>query len=587
MKQNHGPRLIDKSDLIEWGISIMTPLLNAQQDHPHWATRTGAVYSEPGMRLEAWARPLWFLAPLAAGGQPEFTEIYLRGLEKGPDPESSEFWGWPAHKDQRFVEMAAIAFALKTAPQWLVEPLSLTARKRLASWLGIINDRNIRTCNWLFFRLLVNEALPVLGAKPHKERVKEDWSALEKLAVGEGWFEDGVGCLCDHYNGFAFHFYGQILAAWGKEKNPERSARWREQAVDFAQSYQWWFDQTGACIPYGRSMIYRFGMAAFWAASAYTKNEVLPLPQVKGMLLRHLRWWQETLANTDTQLLDLGFAYPNQNMTETYNAPGSPYWASKGLIVAGLVGEGEFWQAQEEPLPDCQGEPHLQGGGRILVRRETPAHAVLLSAGQSIDVDIRNFAAKYSRLAYSSRLGYSVPLGYDSLEAVSPDSAIFVRVADGCWLERGKITKGKVGTNSVESEWKPIRGVCIRTRLEFCPGGHRRWYSIETDTTIEWAEGGFAIPRGPETLEGLKWNLHPEIVRKIRPGRAEVANKSFRSVLHDISPEGAPERMGEVIEPWPNTNLLHPLTIVPILRCTLPPGRCTFCTMVAVEVPAS
>jgi hypothetical protein len=44
--------------------------------------------------LESFARPLWGLAPLAAGGGPFADwELYRRGLTNGTDPRHPEYWG--------------------------------------------------------------------------------------------------------------------------------------------------------------------------------------------------------------------------------------------------------------------------------------------------------------------------------------------------------------------------------------------------------------------------------------------------------------------------------------------------------------
>ncbi|WP_375803652.1 DUF2264 domain-containing protein, partial [Enterobacter kobei] len=48
-----------------------------------------------------------------------------------------------------------------------------------------------------------------------------------------------------------------------------------------------------------------------------------------GIVLRHLRWWQQQSIVDRDGILTLGFAYPNLAMCEDYNSPGSPYWALK------------------------------------------------------------------------------------------------------------------------------------------------------------------------------------------------------------------------------------------------------------------
>lgn len=104
----------------------------------------------------------------------------------------------------------------------------------------------------------------------------------------------------------------------------------------------------GRAIPFGRSVGYRFAMVSFWGALAYAGVE-LPAPltwgMVKGMVLRHLRWWQtqpDIWSSSGT--LTIGYTFPNMyvststtilsrysrfcadnlKMAENYNSPGSP-----------------------------------------------------------------------------------------------------------------------------------------------------------------------------------------------------------------------------------------------------------------------
>ena len=72
---------------------------------------------------------------------------------------------------------------------------------------------------------------------------------------------------------------------------------------------------------------------------------------MKGIVLRHLRWWLKQPMFDRDGVLSVGYSYPNLAMAEDYNAPGSPYWGLKTMLVLAL-GEGDaFRQAAELPLP--------------------------------------------------------------------------------------------------------------------------------------------------------------------------------------------------------------------------------------------
>lgn len=66
-------------------------------------------------------------------------------------------------------------------------------------------------------------------------------------------------------------------------------------------------------------------MASFWGALAFADVEVpgLSWGVVKGMLLRHMRYWTTQPGSfTRDGIFTIGYTYPNINMTENYNSPG-------------------------------------------------------------------------------------------------------------------------------------------------------------------------------------------------------------------------------------------------------------------------
>ena len=92
---------------------------------------TGVTYNQNAIELEAFSRPLWALVPFWVGGgsEPEFETIYRKGLAAGADPENPEYWGTTGEYDQCYVEMAAIACGILTAPE-SCGPRFLTPKNR-------------------------------------------------------------------------------------------------------------------------------------------------------------------------------------------------------------------------------------------------------------------------------------------------------------------------------------------------------------------------------------------------------------------------------------------------------------------------
>ena len=542
---------------------------------------TGAFYGANGIGLEGYSRGLWLLAPLSESGPrtrsgpgsvaTRLFRNWSKGLANGTNPAHPEFWGWPVDCDARLVEMAALAFALRLRPERLWTPLDSAQRTRAAAWLGSINTTRLPDNNWRFFRVLVNEALAHVGAPHDERRARTDLDALEAMDLGNGWFEDGPGGACDHYNGFAFHFYGLLLSVWTADRDPARAGRFRARAQRFAHDYAHWFDTDGAAVPYGRSMIYRFGAAAFWAAAAYARLPVFTPGALRGFVARHLRWWFDRPILDPAGLLTLGYSYPNLNPTEIYNSPASPYWATKTFLVLALPPRDPFWTEPERPLPRLP-RSRPQADQRLLPLRCRSGHAILLNAGQNWAWDGRSFGAKYARFAYSSRFGFSVPLDDRSLEACAPDSSLWVSRGGERWTTRGRVISRTAGIDWIESVWRPIPGVEIRTRLEARAPWHLRTHEIRTRFALEVCEGAFAVPVGPEPLESHSLNPVPGVLRVSGPGLAAYGFGALASGLRDLPAAGLEPRDGTLLQPWPNTNLYAPSTVIPVLRAKLAPG---------------
>jgi hypothetical protein len=154
-------------------------------------------------------------------------------------------------------------------------------------------------------------------------------------------------------------------------------------------------------------MTYRFAFAAFWAAAAVGGVD-LPAPvdnpgTVKGLLLRHLRWWtrHEDMFNSDG-ILNTGFAYPNMFLSEAYNSPESVYRCLKSLTVLIIPEDHAFWQCDELPRPLRQ-KRGVEACGVIWPPRHiidsSPEHHCMLSSGQMTTKPHRAKDAKYCKFA--------------------------------------------------------------------------------------------------------------------------------------------------------------------------------------------
>lgn len=521
---------------------------------------TGAHFDDVAAGLEGFARPLWGLMPLVAGGADIDLDPVLAGLASGSDPASPGYWGLAGDRDQRLVEMAALGLGLAMVPERLWDPLPPQARDHLADWLARINAVDCNDNNWLFFRVLVNLGLGRVGS-PLQDAgaTAAALDRLESFYLGDGWYADGPSGRCDHYVPWAFHFYGLIYARLAGETDPGRAQRFRERAAVAATDLAHWYDDDGATLPYGRSLTYRFAAAAFWGALAFADVEALPWPQVRGLYTRQLEWWRGRDVD-DRGVLPIGYGYPNQLMAETYNSPGSPYWAAKAFLPLAVGDEHPFWASTPAPAPRepvrTQQRPLL-----VLCDDRDGKHVFALAGGQDGD-QFRHGPEKYDKLAYSTVFGVSVPSSGNGLAEQAADSTLVLSEDGLHWRGRRAPLESRVGDGMVWTRWQPWPDVEIETWLWPQLPWHVRVHRIRTDRALHTAEGGWALDRTGDTVATTVG------ARTATAGEASASYPAGFSGLRDL----AGGRAGEVVRAAPNTNLLVPRTVVPMLRGTLEPG---------------
>jgi hypothetical protein len=500
--------------------------------------------------LEGYARPLWGLAPLAAGGG-DFArwQLWQEGLAAGVDPAHEEYWGLAGDYDQRSVEQAAFGFALALAPEKLWEPASAATRARLVAWLRRIDDVQLVRSNWLFFRILVHLGLRRVGVEAPED--DEDLALIESFHRGGGWYHDGApgapwrdGRTGDYYIPMAFQFYGLLYASM-------RDDRWarvfRKRAVGFAEEFQYWFAADGSALPFGRSLTYRCAQGAFWGALAYAGIEALPWPVIKGLHLRHLRWWMRQPIFGESGLLTIGYAYPGHAVAESYNSSQSPYWALKALLPLALPESHSFWQADEAPFP-ARAAVRTVPGANLVLTTDAAGDVTAINPGQPVLDWPRNAPHKYAKCAYSTRFGFSLPLGaaipaeggFDSDLALSDDGRFFRR-RDFC--EDATVENG-----IAYSRWSPWPDVTVCTWLIADAAGHARIHRVCSGRGLWALEAGFAAP----------WDERASL--EVGPGF--VRTPAGVSAIRDL----AGGREAGSVDLGAGSHVLAPLASMPVLR---------------------
>ena len=541
-------------------IEPLVPLLSEGRARLHLGD-TGAVYPEEIAEMEAFARPLWAIVPMLAGGCERVEPIWRewkQGIIHGTDPDHPEYWGEVEDYDQRLVEMAVFGMGMALCPQRFFFELPERAQRNLHAWLDQINHHDMPKNNWTFFRVLVNMGFMVCGQPYDAERLRKDFAMIEEHYEGDGWYFDYVNQR-EYYTLWAFHFYGLVYAKVMGERDPERSAEYIRRGRLIAPDFACWFDNSCEALPYGRSLTYRFAQGAFYAAQALAEApcEAVGYGVMKHLLLGNMRCWFGKPIFTRDGVLTIGYGYPNLLMAEGYNAPGSPYWAMKAFAVLALPAEHPFWQAQEQAFdaPARSRQIHMR---MLLERSADGSHVMAFPAGNRAHEHAHD-EAKYEKFVYSTRFGFSVCKAHKLLKDGAFDNMLALSEDGDTYHPRYGCTEYEIGEDRVVSTWHPFAGVTVQTTIIPCGEWHVREHRITTDRTLLAAEGGFAIARG-------------------KNGEAELIERADCAAA--IAPWGvsAVKRLGgytggTVVLPEPNTNLMTPRTLLPTLTAKLEPGE--------------
>ena len=555
----------DFTDLMHRILDPLLPCYSAGGARLHLG-ETGASYDRNAIELEAFSRPLWALAPfwLGGGSAPEFERIYQAGLDHGTDPAHPEYWGDTKDYDQCFVEMAAIACAILEVPEKAWEPLNPEARTHLAAWLGTINHHELPNCNWLFFRVLVNLALRSVDMPWDPALLEQDLQNAESWYIGDGWYSDGspeVKPQRDYYIPWALQYYGVLYSVFAAKEDPERAARFRQRAMEFGSQFMTWFDADGAALPYGRSLTYRFGQCAFYSACIWAGLEPLPLPVMKGIIVRNLQWWMSKPIFDRSGVLTVGYCYPQFFMSERYNAPGSPYWGLKTFIVLGLPDDHPFWTAEAAPLPGQPGVTELPAAHLLMQR--TPDGQVNAYAPAEVEQNEHGqFAEKYGKFVYSTRFGFSASRSYAELAQAAPDSMLAFLIGGQIFVRRHSQSFA-VQDGKMVSTWSPFEGITVTTEVEPTEQGHIRRHTVVSDRACTAWDCGFAVAK-----------FAPGFAARAEDRTALAANDRQRCEVRGQT--GA----AEIVDAWPNTSLYVTNTAIPAVKYDIPVGTTTLVTEV-------
>ncbi|ODO11645.1 hypothetical protein I350_00429 [Cryptococcus amylolentus CBS 6273] len=603
-------------------IALLDPL-QSKASHGGAVIKIGSTathYDDKAVALEAFARPLWGLASLLAGGeQYDGAKLWVEGLASGTDPESEGYWGLSADKDQRMVEMSPLSYAIALCPDKFYHSQTPQVQQNICLFLQSCIGKRMPDTNWLWFRVFANIALRTVQSDFHNgAQMQRDLSRLEEFQLdghapsgddsgSAGWSRDGPEDVkqLDYYSSsFAIQVAQMLYSKLAATEDPVRCDKYKQRAQDFVKDFFYYFADDGSAIPFGRSMVYRFAVIA--TASVLPMADIEPPAplswgHIKGLVLRHLRSWndaQDIFRSDGT--LNIGYRYDCMNMTENYNAPGSPYWCMKAFLCLGASSDHPFWVSEELPWPSdlFPKVKALPDPSHIMCRQG--GHTFLLSSGQSPHYAMRAGPAKYCKFGYSSAFGFSCPSGDMDIGQVAPDSMLALRDVSGgvdegdgeTWRVRRKPIEARLerrGTDGVHlrAKWKPWHDVEVETWLFPPTSPSSSWYlrvhRITSGRKLRSVEGGWATyGQGPDgralvqDFSGVKSEGGDE-----EEGWARAVTSGGAVGLKDLSFRGSlGKRLGKLVQIDPNTNVIFSRGVLPSLVGEIDQGETWLATAV-------
>ena len=237
----------------------------------------------------------------------------------------------------------------------------------------------------------------------------------------------------------------------------------------------------------------------------------------------------------------------------------------KAFWILALPEGHPFWQTEEEEyLPP---ERFLDPQVRLLITRDPEnRQAVAFTAGNHAWEHMHE-DEKYEKFAYSTQFAFSVAKEDSSLNRGAYDSMLAVkRAGKDLWHVRSGCERFELAEDRVSFTWSPTEGVTIDTVIMPLGMWHIRKHVIRTEAPLEVAEGAFSVPKdwaGARPCDRICTRTDADETG------ACAAGERGTSAICALKGYSA----GEVIHTEPNTNLMEPRCVLPMLRGRLEPGE--------------
>lgn len=539
------------------------PIAGAASDHDKQADR-----------LESFARPLtlaaFFLHSAPHADDRAFREKisawFRAGLVAGSDPKNPAYWGPDASYHQHHVEMGLMSVALQLAEPELWTPLAPPERDQVARWFATCRGGGIVNNNHLFMSVHILEFLGKHGYAHRTDRtvITAHLNQLETMHRGGGWFEDGINQAYDHYNAYAFHFYGLMWSLLHGAQEPARAARWREWARLFVYDYQHFFAASGEHSAFGRSICYRFNAVNVFGLALANGATDVPPGLLRRLCTRNLDFFLSRPIFQEQGCLSAGFTDRFDKIVEPYSCAASPYWAAKGFTSLLLPPSHPFWTDPEQPLPAerAGGFAHVMRAPGLITRSTPTGDIEILNGGSMVgNTQVRYGPWKWSKLSY--RTGVHFTYAFPEITNYSYDGGLTAQVDDGRLF-------GRHSTVAVEMDEQHLG-------FTYNLGAKTGQINTGVETYVFWRAGWLLHvhviePRQPVVLRlgGFALPLTDNHVERSDPGSTLSAFSSDQrgTILQSLSSVSAltPEWDARLDDTSERRHVAAPYHVTPVLK---------------------
>jgi hypothetical protein len=386
----------------------------------------------------------------------------------------------------------------------LWEPLAAAEREQVMRWLGSIRGAGLHRNNHMFFNVMTLAFLAQEGRGRRADApvMRHLLDALEGMALGGGWFIDGMNETVDYYQAYAFHYYGPWWAKLYGHSDAARARRWLDWLGEFLKDYVHFFAASGEHPPFGRSLCYRFAATAPFALAEHCGVSAVPPGQARRACTQNLRFFLGKPILQDQGALSVGWADEFPRLAEAYSCAGSPYWAAKGFAPLLLPRRHAFWKSPETPLPSESAGFEIAIPRAGLVVRSHAGEVEVMNNANGITVGNLKFGAwKWGKLSFRTGLGGETSPAADRAPA---DASLTAEFRDGTVFGRHQCQPIAVLPDHCASAYGlgdrfTRNHVSVETRLWWKAGWQLHWHRVHAYREARLRLGTYSLPLpGPD-----------------------------------------------------------------------------------------